>query len=102
MRFRTTLIDPEGNEKILSEPEGLKGIVVSLNRHPELHSLIKEFKTSYMEKMMKRMEKIMMTNQHQHQLKKLHKVLIIKKIVMKKVKKKVQTNSLLCQETFSN
>lgn len=46
MRFRTTLIDPDGNQKVLAEPEGLKGVIVSLNRHPELSSLIKEFKTS--------------------------------------------------------
>lgn len=47
MRWRTTLShDESGSIVIVSEPEGLTAAIMGLTRHPELHSLVKEFKTS--------------------------------------------------------
>lgn len=46
MRYRTTLTDKLGNSVIISEPEGLISAILGLTRHPDWHSLVKEFKTS--------------------------------------------------------
>lgn len=44
MRWRVTLTHSSGS-KVLSEPEGMTSAIIGLFRHPELHSLVKEFKT---------------------------------------------------------
>lgn len=47
MRFRTTLNhEIEGSFEI-DEPEGLSSSIISLTRHPDFHSLVKEFKSSF-------------------------------------------------------
>lgn len=46
MRYRTTATHDIEGTVVLSEPIGLRGSILGLVRHPELHSLVKEFNTS--------------------------------------------------------
>ena len=47
MRFRVYATHAIEGTVLLSEPEGLKSAIISLKRHPKLHSLVKEFNTSF-------------------------------------------------------
>lgn len=45
--WRTTITHAVEGSLVISEPEGLASAIIGLTRHPEFHSLIKEFKSSF-------------------------------------------------------
>lgn len=46
MDFRFKIIDEEGNEYIISEPEGFIGMVMAMDRHPDFYSVVESCKSS--------------------------------------------------------